>query len=168
MPLKLSRPLNNIEIIRLYGDVVKELRDRSIIRTKNVVGDLGERMAVDYYVNTSGLPNLQDAPTGTQNIDAISRDGNRYSIKSLTGSTTGVFYGLPPKDSDDPVQQKFEYLIIVKFDDNYELERIIELTWIQFLNFKKWHSRMQAWNITLNKKILGEANIVFEKSGINS
>jgi hypothetical protein len=86
----------------------------------------------------------------------------------LTGSTTGVFYGLPPKDSDDPVQQKFEYLIIVKFDDNYELERIIELTWIQFLNFKKWHSRMQAWNITLNKKILGEANIVFEKSGINS
>ncbi|MBT3965599.1 MAG: hypothetical protein HOJ28_03550 [Candidatus Thioglobus sp.] len=160
--------LNNIEIIRLYGDVVKELRDRSIIRTKNVVGDLGERMAVDYYVNTSGLPNLQDAPTGTQNIDAISRDGNRYSIKSLTGSTTGVFYGLPPKDSDDPVQQKFEYLIIVKFDDNYELERIIELTWIQFLNFKKWHSRMQAWNITLNKKILGEANIVFEKSGINS
>ncbi|MBT4315518.1 MAG: hypothetical protein HOD55_00790 [Candidatus Thioglobus sp.] len=155
-------------MIRLYGDVVKELRDRSIIRTKNVVGDLGERMAVDYYVNTSGLPNLQDAPTGTQNIDAISRDGNRYSIKSLTGSTTGVFYGLPPKDSDDPVQQKFEYLIIVKFDDNYELERIIELTWIQFLNFKKWHSRMQAWNITLNKKILGEANIVFEKSGINS
>ena len=51
-------------------------------------------MAVDYYINTSGLPNLQDAPTGTQNIDAISRDGNRYSIKSLTGSTTGVFYGL--------------------------------------------------------------------------
>ena len=120
-------------------------------------------MAVDYYVNTSGLPNLQDAPTGTQNIDAISRDGNRYSIKSLTGSTTGVFYGLPPKDSDDPVQQKFEYLIIVKFDDNYELERIIELTWIQFLNFKKWHSRMQAWNITLNKKILVK-QILFLKS----
>ena len=49
--------LNNIEIIRLYGDVVKELRDRSIIRTKNVVGDLGERMAVDYYVK--GLDNFR-------------------------------------------------------------------------------------------------------------
>ena len=31
----------------------------------------------------------------------------------MTGSTTGVFYGLPPKDSDDPVQQKFEYLIMI-------------------------------------------------------
>ncbi|MFP6583669.1 MAG: hypothetical protein VCD00_14105 [Candidatus Hydrogenedentota bacterium] len=154
--------LSNSEMIKLYGDVVKELRTRKIIRTKNVVGDLGERLAIDYYSNTKGLVKLQDAPTGTQNIDAISSKGDRYSIKALTGNTTGVFYGLPPKDSYDDIDQKFEFLIIVKFDENYELEKIIELTWKQFLEFKRWHSRMKAWNITLNKKLIGESVIVFD------
>lgn len=153
--------LTDMEVIKMYGDVVKELRNREIIRTKNVVGDLGERLAIDYYTNTSGLPNLKDAPTGTQNIDAISRDGDRYSIKALTGNTTGVFYGLPPKDSDEPIQQKFEHLIIVKFNDSYNLEKILELTWAQFLQYKKWHSRMLAWNITLNKKIINDSKIIF-------
>lgn len=153
--------LTDMEVIKMYGYVVKELRNREIIRTKNVVGDLGERLAIDYYTNTSGLPNLKDAPTGTQNIDAISRDGDRYSIKALTGNTTGVFYGLPPKDSDEPIQQKFEHLIIVKFNDSYNLEKILELTWAQFLQYKKWHSRMLAWNITLNKKIINDSKIIF-------
>ena len=34
------------------------------------------------------------APVGTENIDAISRKGDRYSIKSTSSNTTGVFYGL--------------------------------------------------------------------------
>jgi len=156
--------LNDLEIIKLYGNVVKELRSREIIRTKNVVGDLGERLAIDYYTNTVGLANLKDAPTGTQNIDAISRDGERYSIKALTANTTGVFYGLPHKGSDEPIQQKFEYLIIVKFNDSYELEKILELTWEQFLKYKKWHSRMTAWNVTLSKKLIDESKIIFDSN----
>jgi len=156
--------LNDLEIIELYGNIVKELRNRKIIRTKNVVGDLGERLAIDYYKNTAGLANLQDAPTGTQNIDAISRNGERYSIKALTANTTGVFYGLPHKDSNESIQQKFEYLIIVKFNDSYELEKILELTWEQFLKYKKWHSRMTAWNITLSKQLIKESKVIFDSS----
>jgi hypothetical protein len=158
--------LNDLEVIELYGNIVKELRARKIIRTKNVVGDLGERLAIDYYTNTAELVNLQDAPTGTQNIDAISRDGERYSIKALSANTTGVFNGLPHKDSNEPIQQKFEYLIIVKFNDSYELEKILELTWEQFLEHKKWHSRMTAWNITLSKKLINESKIIFDSNNI--
>ena len=153
--------LQDLDVIKLYGDVIKELRSRKIIRTKNVVGDIGERLAIDYYTNTPSLPNLKDAPTATKNIDAISRDGERYSIKSLTGKTTGVFYGLPPKDSDEVIKQKFEYLIIVVFSESYSLEKILELTWEQFLKYKKWHSRMLAWNITLNNQIINESKIIF-------
>jgi hypothetical protein len=43
--------LNDSDLILLYGNVLKELKSRNIIRTKNVVGDLGERFAIDYYTN---------------------------------------------------------------------------------------------------------------------
>ena len=67
-------------IIRLYSMAIKELRKREIIRTNNVVGELGEYLAIEYYNKTSKLPNLAPAPVGTENIDAISRKGDRYSI----------------------------------------------------------------------------------------
>ena len=41
--------------------------------------------------------NLEFAPPGTKNIDAISRDGHRYSVKSTSSNLTGVFYGFAQK-----------------------------------------------------------------------
>ena len=103
------------ELIQLYSKTIKELKSRNIIRTKNVLGDLAEFLTIQYYCKTAGLPNLQVAPIGTQNIDAISRNGDRYSIKATSNNTTGVFYGLQPKDSLEADKQKFEYIIICKF-----------------------------------------------------
>ena len=74
--------LKSNELIELYGDVIKELKNRKIIRSKNITGVLGEYLSIEAYNNNSKFPNLQAAPTGTKNIDAISRDGERYSIKS--------------------------------------------------------------------------------------
>ncbi len=72
MDLKL---LKTSDLVSLYSSVIKELKDRSVIRTNNVIGDLGEYLAIDYYNNTAGLPTLAVAPVGTENIDAISRKG---------------------------------------------------------------------------------------------
>jgi hypothetical protein len=92
------------ELIQLYSILLKELKNRSIIRTKNIIGDLGEHLAIYHYNHTPGLPNLQAAPAGTQNVDAISRKGERYSIKSTSGNLTSVFYGL--NDIDSKEEQK--------------------------------------------------------------
>lgn len=124
------------KLISLYSEIIKELKIRKIIRTKNVLGDLAEFLAIKFYCDTAGLPNLQAAPVGTQNIDAISRAGERYSIKATTGSVTGVFTGLQPKGSNEPDKQKFEYVIICKFDDDYKLKAIYELDWKMFLKHK--------------------------------
>lgn len=124
------------KLISLYSEIIKELKIRKIIRTKNVLGDLAEFLAIKFYCDTAGLPNLQAAPVGTQNIDAISRTGERYSIKATTGSVTGVFTGLQPKGSNEPDKQKFEYVIICKFDDDYKLKAIYELDWKMFLKHK--------------------------------
>ena len=154
--------MNDSDLISMYGKLITELKARNIIRTKNVVGDLGERFAIDYYSNSNHLESLSDAPPSTKSIDAIGERGNRYAIKSITGNLTGVFYGLPHKDSDEIPEKLFDYLLIVIFSDNYEAKAIYELTWQQFLEHKKWHSRMEAWNVSVNKKVKEQANTVYE------
>ena len=152
------------DIIGLYSQSIKELKRREIIRTKNITGELGEYIAVEYYRNNPSLPNLQFAPPSTENIDAISTKGKRYSIKTITNmGATGVFYGLPSQGSSETPDQKFEYAVIVKLTDDFELERILELTWDEFLENKKWHSRMQAWNLSYSSKLIHSILNIYSK-----
>ena len=52
-------PLSNIDLINHYSDTVTEMKNRGIIHSNNVLGDLGEYFAIEYYTNTLGLPKLQ-------------------------------------------------------------------------------------------------------------
>ena len=150
------------DLIKLYSQVVSELKQRNVVRSKNIVGDLGENLAIEFYNSTPGLPNLQAAPASTQNIDAISKNGERYSIKTTTSKTTGVFYGLPPNgSSEEELLPKFEYVIVVRLNAEYELLGIYELTWKQFMKFKRWHSRMNAWNLSITREVLAESKKIF-------
>lgn len=155
--------LKTSELVSLYSSVIKELKARAVIRTNNVIGELGEFLAIEHYNRTAGLPTLAAAPISTENIDAISRKGDRYSIKSTTGKITGVFYGLEPKGSIEPDKQKFEYVIICRFNDDYELEEILEMDWQTFLKHKRWHSRMNAWNLSLTKDTCSDCKVIFRK-----
>ena len=62
--------LTTDELIDLYARIPDALKERRVIRTNNFVGDLGEYIAIQHYNGTPGLPNLQAAPAGTQNVDA--------------------------------------------------------------------------------------------------
>ena len=158
--------LKNVELINLYSDIINTLKERGVIRTKNLIGDIGEYLAIEHFNKKSDKSNLQFAPAGTKNIDAISRNGDRYSIKSTSRNLTGVFYGLEKPNSNKENSQKFEYLLIVQFNENFKLRRIIQLDWKTFLSFKKWHSTMSAWNISVTKKLLEQAEIIFENKEI--
>ena len=152
------------DLIQKYSDIIKELKERGVIKTKNVVGDLGEYLAINHYCNTAGLPKLQAAPVNTKNIDAISINGDRFSIKSTSGKLTGVFTGLEPPNSSKIDKPKFEYVIIVIFNNNYELERILELDWSVFIKHKKWHNSFSAWNLSITKNLIRDSNIIYSKN----
>ena len=135
---------------------------REVLRTKNIVGEVGEYYAVDFYVNNSRLPNLSIAPPGVQNVDALSRNGEMYSIKAVTSrnGTTGSFWD---PDSINKNEKKFQYLLIVILDDAYSLDMILELTWEDFFEHKKYNKRMNNFNISLTKKLISSVKIVYEK-----
>lgn len=154
-------------LIQLYSEIIKELKARHIIRTKNIVGDLGEYLAIHHYKNTPGLPNLQAASAGTQNVDAISRRGDRYSIKTTSTNTTSAFYGLNDNNSLATQKQKFEFAIIVVFTKDFELDKIIEINWDQFIKFRKWHKTVRAWNLSVTRALIKESKSIYEKPGVN-
>ena len=45
----LKKEINNLEnsdLVELYSDILKVLKERGVIRTKNLVGDIGEYLAI--------------------------------------------------------------------------------------------------------------------------
>ncbi|GAH44897.1 unnamed protein product, partial [marine sediment metagenome] len=85
--------LSDTELIEAHSTVIRLLKERGIIHSKNVIGDLGEYLAIKYYHETPKLPKLQPAPPNTKNVDALSANGDRYNIKSTAGRVTSAFWG---------------------------------------------------------------------------
>jgi len=154
---------SGIELIKIYGNLLEQMRKNHMIRSKNVTGDLGEYIVVDYYGRTKGLPKLQFAPPSTKNIDAISVNGERYSIKCVTTNTTGAFYGLEKDSNIESVKPLFEYIVVVKLDNTYQPEFILELDWETFFKHKHWHSRIGAYNLIITKSLIQNSKVIFEK-----
>ena len=150
--------LNNDELIDLYPKLIDQLKNRGIIRTKNIVGELGEYIAKREYKNNPNLPELQLNLSSTKNIDATSIKGERYAIKSISTKQTGVFPSLPLED-DGVVY--FEYLILVIFSKDYVLEEILELTWKEFLRLRKMKSPENKWNVVITNELKQTAKKVF-------
>ena len=122
------------------------------------VGEVGEKVAIKYFNSTSGLPNLIEAAKGAKNIDALSRDGDRYSIKTqMKAKKSGTIY----PDTANPDKQLFEYLLIVKLSSDYQLKTLHRFSWETFLLARAWDKRMNAWYIPVSNKRLDIAEKIY-------
>lgn len=151
--------LTNEQIWLLYSKLRAELGKRNMTRTGNIIGERGEELTINLYNNTKGLMKLLAAPKLAKNVDALGRQGERYSIKTITGKTvnTGKFFGLG-NESQPP--QKFEYLIIAILNAELQLKMVLEISWQQFLKLRRFDGGL--WSITVNRKLLSEAKIVYK------
>lgn len=115
------------------------------------VGQVAESLALSFFNGTPGRPNLQPAPTGTQNVDPPSRRCDRYSTKGArrTQNRDGL--------STTGDKQLFEYLLIVRIDPEWQLICIHEFDWNTFCEVRSWHSRMNAWYVGLAANTLARA-----------
>lgn len=154
--------LNTNEKIKLYGFLRKSLKDDGAIQTYNVVGDFGERKAIDFYNKSPLLPNLQAVEVGMKCVDAINANNERYSIKATTTKTTSVFNGLNDPGSELPQEKKFEYVIIVMLDEDMSLKAMYELNWEDFLSLKKWNKSKRTWYLSVTKELERKAKILYD------
>jgi hypothetical protein len=139
--IKLISELEDHQLLSIRAHLDKEFVSRKLSFS---VGDLGEELAIEYFNSTTGLPNLIKAPRGSKNVDALSRNGERVSIKTIQkAKKTGTIY----PDIEDPNNQLFELLLIAKLSPAYQLESIHMFTWKDFLKVRAWDKRMNAWYI---------------------
>jgi len=150
-----SAVLSDNELLTLRIRLDTELTRRGINFS---VGEIGEKVAIEHFNSTPGMPNLMATPTGAKNIDVLSRDGDRYSIKTqMKAKKSGTIY----TDTENPHKQLFEYLLIVNLSPEYQLETLHHFTWEAFLQVRAWDKRMNAWYIPVSKKRLDMAEEIF-------
>ncbi|MBL8168855.1 MAG: hypothetical protein JNJ50_11905 [Acidobacteria bacterium] len=147
--------LSDTELIQLRAQLDVEMRKRKMAFS---VGEIGERLVIGRFKATAKLPNLQLAPKGTKNVDALSRNGDRYSIKTICNAKkTGTIY----PDPEDAEKQLFEFLLIVRLTESWELKSIHQLTWAAFCQVRSWDKRMNAWYVAISGRALAGATVVF-------
>ena len=157
------------------SSVIQELTRRGVIRktkrgepNRNYTGNIGEYFAIEFYNNlnlnlykcTRELPKLKrEEDENSQDIDAKSESGDGYSIKTVSSpsGTTGSFWD--PEAIESNIQ-KFKYLIIPILDKSFQVDKILELTWDEFIENKKYNKRMQNYNISLTKTIVKKFVII--------
>jgi len=145
------------ELVILRAGIETELNRRGISFS---VGEVGEKLVISFFNSKPGLPNLLQAPAGAKNVDALSRDGDRYSIKTfMKAKKTGTVY----PDEKDRNRQLFEYLVVVKLNTNYQLYAIYRYSWEEFVRIRAWDKRMNAWYLPLSKKNLNKAEKIYNK-----
>jgi len=145
-------------LVFLRAGLDAEMRKRKLAFS---VGEIGERLAIEYFRQTPNLPKLQPAPRGTKNVDALSRNGDRYSIKTIcSAKKTGTVY----PDSQERDRQLFEYILIVRLSEKWTLESIYQLSWSEFIKVRSWDKRMNAWYVAISSRTLDAATLVFKAS----
>jgi len=161
MMAKSSPKIKNMsdgDLVLLRASLRAEMRKRGIADS---VGAVGEQLAIEHFCKTSKLPKLQLAPRGTKNVDALSRNGDRFSIKTVCeGSKTGTIYPEP----DDNNKQLFEHLLIVKLAEDWSLESIHQLAWADFVKVRSWDKRMNAWYVAFSARTLDAMTLIFKAS----
>jgi hypothetical protein len=142
---------SDVDLIGLRAALHREMRRRGLALT---VGQVAEKLAIAHFNGTPGLPNLSEAPVGAAYVDALSRRGERYSIKGvLDARKTGTVYP-DPANKD---RQLFEYLLVVQLTEDWTLKAIWEFDWATFVECRSWDSRMSAWYVGLAAKTLAKA-----------
>ncbi len=61
-------------------------------------------------------------------------------------------------------EKKFDYLLLVILDNAYSLDMILELTWDDFFKHKRYNKRMNNYNISITKRLIGDVKVVYERS----
>lgn len=144
------KKISDTDLTELRASIEIEMKFRGLAYS---VGDIGEALAIKYFCQSKSLPNLLAAPVGTKNVDALSRDGDRYSIKTrLNSKKTSAIY----LDEKNPEKQLFEFILLVKINNRYELESIYQFSWKNFFTLKSFDKRMSASYLSCSKAVLSQ------------
>lgn len=120
-------------------------------RTNNFVGDRAEDLAMEVFNTTPGLEKLALPPfKNTKEYDLLSSKAS-YSVKGVKGNNkvTSAFCGYEGEETP----KLFDYVILVRMDELYQLQEMLLLDWNTFKLFARRNSRDKNYKIYLTNNL---------------
>ena len=139
------------ELLRLYLDILRELRRRELIRDGNgPAGGIAEMLV-------SRALDLTLATNANQGLDALGKDGTRFQIKARVLARTngprqmGAIRGLE--------KNQFDFLACVIFDRNFEIFRAVLIPHSLVTKHAKHQTHVNAARFMLKDSILEDPEV---------
>ena len=133
------------QLLRVYGDILEELRRRSIVRSaNNPVADVAE----DLVARALGL---ERAPPSTTGYDCEGPDGRRYEVKAVRQTENNrrtqlsAIRGLPEKH--------FHFLVGVRFASDFSVSRAALIPYDVVVAHARFVKHSNSWLLHLRDSI---------------
>ena len=139
------------ELLATYAAVLRELRDRGVVRTSNSpVGDYAEYL-------TAAAMGLTLNANSSSGCDAVGPDGIRYEIKSrrlAMGSKANRFSAIRNLEANH-----FDVLVAVLFRDNFAVERAACLPREAVERLSFWQQHVNGWILPVHDSVWSDPSV---------
>lgn len=132
------KPMSERDLLRLYAELMEELRTRGLIRSSNnPVADYAEKVAVEYL-------GLRRAGKEARGYDGLDKNGMKYQIKGrrITRHNKSRQLGVIRNINE----KLFHFLIAVIFDESFDLIEMWKMPY-RFVNENATWSKHQNGHI---------------------
>jgi len=99
---------------REHRAAIEELLRLGHIRSRGVVGELGERIAAEYY-------GVDLAPASTPGYDVVTRDGRQIQVKTLRVTPENL------RSSIAPMSGTYHRMLAIRLNEDYTPREAIEV-----------------------------------------
>jgi len=144
--------MKEIELLRLYGEILKELKNRNIVRTQNSpVGDYTEWLV-------SNALSLKLAENSKSGYDAVDVDGTKYQIKgrrTTLGNNSRQLSAIRKYDEKD-----FDQLAAVIFDENFNILVAVLIPHDVIGEYASFQRHTNAHNLIVNDRVVDDPRVV--------
>ena len=127
------------ELLDIYNKVLAALREKKVIKTKNLVGDYTEWLVCECL----SLEPQRNSKAGFDAVDPKTK--RRYQIKGRRDDRSSVQFSAVRNYE----QRDFAFLILVAFWDDFSVRFAVSIPYEHVGEFIRWQSHTNAHNPTL-------------------
>lgn len=134
-------------LVRLFGRLMRELRERGVVRTaNNPIADIAERLVADYYDG-------HVAPSNERDYDVLTKAGDRLQVKALRRtqkgrSTLSALRG-----------HGFTALVAVVFGEDFTVQEAFFIPLEVVEEYQRWSTTWKAHRLSLTKRLCADSRV---------
>ena len=139
-------------LLRLYSEILAELKQRGIVRsTNNPVADYAEYLVVKAL-------RLQRAPKSTKGYDAIDEKGHKYEIKGRRPTSSNESRMLSAIRNCEAAH--FDYLAGILFNEDFSFDKACVVPFAIVLAEAKYRKHVNAHIFELRDSLWGREGVL--------